>query len=43
MVQLKEVFKTREEISLWLKENKSLLEEQIRFRLNFKALKTEKH
>jgi len=35
MAQLKEVFKTREEICLWLKEHKEIFEEKIGFKLKF--------
>jgi hypothetical protein len=35
MAQLKEVFKTREEICLWLKKNKTALEEKVGFKMKF--------
>ncbi|MEI7475767.1 MAG: hypothetical protein WCK67_13415 [bacterium] len=35
MAQLKEVFKTREEICLWLEKNKTALEEKVGFKMQF--------
>ena len=35
MAQLKEVFKTREEVCLWLEKNKTILEEKVGFKMKF--------
>ncbi|MEI7475301.1 MAG: hypothetical protein WCK67_11060 [bacterium] len=38
MTQLKEVFKTREEVCLWLEKHKTTLEEKVGFRMQFTSV-----
>jgi hypothetical protein len=38
MAQLKEVFKTREEVCLWIEENKTALEEKVGFKMKFTSV-----